>query len=1047
MELTHSLPIYGRVHSLNVLRPPHAQMDLLWLMTGDFKCAIVCYDMQDRALKTLWNDNLGRFYETYAEHTQTCKVDATSTYVGVSLSDLFRVLKLNYELLLFDPLRGFSGSLSIHLFSLPMEVRNVIDYDYLQGVASEVTVAVLYSDANHARHVRLFDLHLKDEGQILDSSATPVVCSDPFTVMLVPAPDRALLTFSERAVCFHRARHKQVLTLDGSAVPVACGHISPTEFIVGDRLGRLFLLRLETNRKGYVSLVKIDLGVTSQASAITKLAQLEAPEGVAHLVFISSCFGDSQLLTVIPTNSASSKIEVVRSFTNMGPIVDFALVPRKDSENTEIVACSGTGRDGAVSIIRNGITFVENASFEQAGVMNVWALREDLADQYDAYLVFSFVNETRIMRLAEESREAHIPGFDGDSPSLCVANLQQGLLLQVTPRSVRLVARDSGALKEEWRCPEQRELTLAAASTELILVASGSRLFLLGQTPGATLRVLAQRDFANDLSALTLHTGGERANHAAISLWKEHLVLLLAIPSLEILAEWPLGGEILCRSLSLQRLEGRDFLFAGLGDGTLCYTTADLTANRLGQRAVLSLGSQQLILRSFEFSKRNFIFVCSDRPCVILLKEGKIHVAQVNLQHVPRACPLRSPVFKDTAMVICTTTNSLVKICSIGDIQKLHIRKIPIGETPRRITYCPRAELCAVLSDTSQGPVVRLVNATIAEVGPALMLGATRIACAITCCHFEDDEREFVVVSLAEEAAEALPERGALMVYHLQNQQLVFVSRTATAGLGYALEPFQRMLLASCNSQLLLYAWHTDTLMLVTSIDTHIMLLSVQTLGDHLLVGDLIQSVSLLVYHPLEAKFELRATEPSCSLALATDFVSPLAQSCMVADSKQTLHLVRILDVDEVEGIELIEPAAPPERMRVESSFCAGEVIHRLRRGQLVRLEGRHSAGELVFATMNGSIGVVAMLSEPRFTFLDHLQTLLLPHVTSVGNFSHRLYRHPAGSPGEHTFIDGDLIARFLELRPPLKERLAAEMGTTAEELAAEIELFHQRLA
>lgn len=286
-----------------------------------------------------------------------------------------------------------------------------------------------------------------------------------------------------------------------------------------------------------------------------------------------------------------------------------------------------------------------------------------------------------------------------------------------------------------------------------------------------------------------------------------------------------------------------------------------------------------------------------------------------------------------------------------------------------------------------------------------------------------------------------------LLVYSVEASGLTEVGRTATAGLGYALAPFQRMLLASCNSQLLLYAWRSGTLMQVDAIDTHIMLLSAQTLGDYILVADLIQSVSLLVYHPLEAQFELRSTEPSCSLALATDFVSPLAQACMVADSKHMLHLVRIADADDAEGIEPIEPAAAaPERMRVESSFCVGEVIHRLRRGQLVRGEGRHSAGEVVFGTMNGSVGVVASLSEKRFAFLEQLQALLLPLVPSLGNFSHKLYRHPPGCPGELSFIDGDLIARFLDLRPPLRERLASQMGTTAEELAAEIELFHQRL-
>lgn len=47
---------------------------------------------------------------------------------------------------------------------------------------------------------------------------------------------------------------------------------------------------------------------------------------------------------MIPANQAGSKVEVIRSFTNVGPIPDFALVPTLFGESTQMVACSGTGK-------------------------------------------------------------------------------------------------------------------------------------------------------------------------------------------------------------------------------------------------------------------------------------------------------------------------------------------------------------------------------------------------------------------------------------------------------------------------------------------------------------------------------------------------------------------------------------------------------------------------------------------------------------------------------------------------------------------------------
>ncbi len=46
-------------------------------------------------------------------------------------------------------------------------------------------------------------------------------------------------------------------------------------------------------------------------------------------------------------------------------------------------------------------------------------------------------------------------------------------------------------------------------------------------------------------------------------------------------------------------------------------------------------------------------------------------------------------------MVLCS--GSQIKICSISDIQRLHVRKVPLGRTPWRITHMPTRDMYAVL--------------------------------------------------------------------------------------------------------------------------------------------------------------------------------------------------------------------------------------------------------------------------------------------------------------------------------------------------------------
>ena len=47
-------------------------------------------------------------------------------------------------------------------------------------------------------------------------------------------------------------------------------------------------------------------------------------------------------------------------------------------------------------------------------------------------------------------------------------------------------------------------------------------------------------------------------------------------------------------------------------------------------------------------------------------------------------CPLNSEAFPDSLVL---ATDTAVTIGTIDEIQKLHIRTIPLGESPRRIAY------------------------------------------------------------------------------------------------------------------------------------------------------------------------------------------------------------------------------------------------------------------------------------------------------------------------------------------------------------------------
>ena len=198
-----------------------------------------------------------------------------------------------------------------------------------------------------------------------------------------------------------------------------------------------------------------------------------------------------------------------------------------------------------------------------------------------------------------------------------------------------------------------------------------------------------------DLSPL--HEGeGEagRTSVASIGLWTDITVRLVKLPSLEEITKEHLGGEIIPRSILITKFEGTNYLLCALGDGSLFYFVVS-SAGTLTEKKKVTLGTQPTVLRKFRTGAVSNVFACSDRPTVIYSSNQKLVFSNVNLKEVKHMCPLNTEVYKDS---LALATDTTVTIGTIDEIQKLHIRTIPLGECPRRITYQEETSTFGVLT-------------------------------------------------------------------------------------------------------------------------------------------------------------------------------------------------------------------------------------------------------------------------------------------------------------------------------------------------------------
>jgi len=363
-------------------------------------------------------------------------------------------------------------------------------------------------------------------------------------------------------------------------------------FLLGDEFGNLHMLTLLKLRDVVFSLQLETLGSCALSSSLAYLG--------SGLVYVGSHLGDSQLVQVHDEPIAEQEndennpnsidladttyLTVVEEYTHLGPILDFDLIPTtpgtspttpSSSMQSQVVTASGSSKSGTLRLVRNGIGMNEYASVEIPGIQSMWSIRSSYSDTHHAYLVQSFVGETRVLGVAgpslggddamqdgsdnEESEEGGtleevmLLGLESSASTLYVGNVEAGnRLLQITESQIRLFAATTGHLIDSWDGP----ITVAAANEAgQIAVAMRGGKVIHFCVEGDKVKQISEKQMAREVSCLDLHpfavSSGRDAASAmevdegegrgsaaksallAVGLWDDFTVRLISLPSLE----------------------------------------------------------------------------------------------------------------------------------------------------------------------------------------------------------------------------------------------------------------------------------------------------------------------------------------------------------------------------------------------------------------------------------------------------------------------------------------------------------------------------------
>lgn len=981
------LNIYGRIMTMKLVRPPGSTKDQLFFLTMKYNAAILeCVRKGDDIdIVTRAHGNVADQISRPSETGMIAMVDPSSRFIGLRLYDgLLKVIPLEKDIK------------ELKAFNIRMEELNIQDITFLTG-CSTPTIAYIYQDGS----VKTCEINVREKELVAGPWKLDNVESDAMMIISVPQPFGGAVIVGQDQICYHSGKKyfsdELPAFVKQSTLSCYCQvDDNGSRYLLGDMAGRLYLLILipESDQSKVVGSMKLE-----------KLGEISIPESITYLdngvVFIGSRLGDSQLVKLnTEENEDGQFVDVLESFTNLGPIVDMCVVDIERQGQGQVVTCSGAYKDGSLRVIRNGIGINEHASIDLDGIKGIWPLRVNTSSSYDNVLVLSFVGNTKFLSIeGEEISGTEIEGFASESQTFGAGNVVYNQIIQVTASSVRLADMNTKALKDEWSPPDNSLISVVSLNQSQVVCAVRNRIYYFEIEDGRV-NLLSQIEMEHEIACLDINPlRGPKANICSVGLWTDISIRILQLPNLNEMHFEKLEGEIIPRSIIAATFEGVHYLLCALGDGSLFYFQFDPDTGFLTERKKVTLGTQPTVLRSFSTHvDTSNIFACSDRPTVIYSSNHKLVFSNVNLKEVNHMCPLNTEAFPGSLAL--ANDNSLL-IGTIDEIQKLHIRTYKLYESPRRIAHQEATKTFGLLtlrldtqdsdgisptrisastqastsSTAAQSSIARagssysgdmltnevevynlliLNQDNLGEVLHAHQFLPTEAAMSIISTNLGTDDRFYVVGTCFINADEPEPKLGRLLVFQWKDQRLLTISEKEIKGAPYALAEFNGKLLACINSTVRLYEFTKDReLHNECSNYNNIVALYMKTKGDFVLVGDIMRSMILLNYKQMEMNLE----------EIARDFQPNWMSAVEILDDDNFLAAENSYNLFVCQKDSAATTDEERSHMQEVGLYHLGEFVNVFRHGSLVMQNLGEKTTPIIGSVLYGSTsGVIGTL-------------------------------------------------------------------------------------
>uniref|UniRef100_A0A8D3CUH8 Splicing factor 3B subunit 3 n=1 Tax=Scophthalmus maximus TaxID=52904 RepID=A0A8D3CUH8_SCOMX len=788
---------------------------------------------------------------------------------------------------------------------------------------------------------------------------------------------------------------------------------------------------------------------------------------------------------------------------NLSPIMSCQIADLANEDTPQLYVACGRGPRSTLRVLRHGLEVSEMAVSELPGNPNaVWTVRRHVEDEFDAYIIVSFVNATLVLSIGETVEEVTDSGFLGTTPTLSCSLLGEDALVQVYPDGIRHIRADKRV--NEWKTPGKKTIVRCAVNQRQVVIAlTGGELVYFEMDPSGQLNEYTERkEMSADVVCMSLANvppGEQRSRFLAVGL-VDNTVRIISLDPLDCLQPLsmqalPAQPESLC-IVEMGGVEKQDelgekgtigflYLNIGLQNGVLLRTVLDPVTGDLSDTRTRYLGSRPVKLFRVRMQGQEAVLAMSSRSWLSYSYQSRFHLTPLSYETLEYASGFASEQCPEGIVAISTNTLRILALEKLGAV--FNQVAFPLQCTPRKFVIHPETNNL-ILIETDHNAYTESTKAQRKQQMAEEMVEAAG-----------EDERELAAEMAAAFLNENLPEAifgapkaGAgqwasivrlinpiqgttLDQVQLEQNEAAFsvaVCRfTNTGDDWYVLVGVARDMILNPRSAAggFIYTYRLigggEKLEFVHKVEHFFLLLfkkqivknhvpnlvtSIQTIGQRVIVTDVQESLFWVRYRRHENQLIIFAddTYPRwVTTACLLDY-----DTMASADKFGNISIVRLPpntsdDVDEdptgnkaLWDRGLLNGAS--QKADVVMNYHIGETVLSLQKTTLIP----GGSESLVYTTLSGGIGIlVPFTSHEDHDFFQHLEMHMrseFPPLCGRDHLSFRSYYFPVKN-----VIDGDLCEQFNSMDPHKQKSVAEELDRTPPEVSKKLEDIRTRYA